>query len=548
MFDNGSQLAREGLEQPHWMCLCACCIRSRGAGIEYGMSSPIALAPPAAFAPDRSLHFSFANSYARLPERFYARVNPTRVAAPHLVKLNVELARQLGLDPEALASAEGVEILAGNRLAEGSEPLAMAYAGHQFGYFVPQLGDGRANLLGEVMGRDGVRYDLQLKGAGPTPFSRRGDGRAALGPVLREYLVSEAMAALGVPTTRALAAVTTGERVLRETVLPGAVLTRVAAGHLRVGTFQYFAARGDTEAIRTLADYAIARHYPEAAAAERPYRALLEGVIGRQARLVAQWMLLGFVHGVMNTDNTSISGETIDYGPCAFLEAFDPDKVFSSIDQQGRYAYGNQPQAMHWNLTRLAEALLPLLAQEGGSEEAAPVSAREALAAFGPQFEAARGAGLRRKLGLFTEREGDVALAEDLLERMAANAADFTLTFRQLCEAAAAEPDGEVRMRSLFRDPGAYDSWAAGWRLRLGQEPVAAEERAAAMRLANPVFIPRNHLVEAVLQLAVERQDFEPFERLLEVVSHPYEDRPDLARYAVPARPEECVRQTFCGT
>ena len=281
---------------------------------------------------------------------------------------------------------------------------------------MPQLGDGRANLLGEVLGRDGVRYDIQLKGSGPTPFSRGGDGRAALGPVLREYIVSEAMAALGVPTTRALAAVTTGERVLRETVLPGAVFTRVAASHLRVGTFQYFAAQGDTEGTRTLADYAIARHYPEAAQAKQPYRALLDGVIARQARLVAQWMLLGFIHGVMNTDNTSISGETIDYGPCAFMEAYDPAKVFSSIDHYGRYAYGNQPRAALWNLTRLAEALLPVLEQEAGNEEAALASANEALAAFGPQFEAAHAAGLRRKLGLFTEREGDAALAQDLLD------------------------------------------------------------------------------------------------------------------------------------
>ena len=386
---------------------------------------------------DLTVRFRFHNSYARLPERFYARVNPTPVAVPRLVKVNVELARNLGLDPLALASPQGVEILAGNRVAEESEPLAMAYAGHQFGHFVPQLGDGRANLLGEVVGRDGVRYDIQLKGSGPTPFSRRGDGRAALGPVLREYIVSEAMAALGVPTTRALAAVLTGEQVVRETILPGAVFTRVAASHLRVGTFQYFAARGDVEGIRILADYAIARHYPEAAHASRPYRALLDGVIARQARLIAQWMLLGFIHGVMNTDNMSISGETIDYGPCAFMEAYDPRTVYSSIDHQGRYCYSNQPHAAHWNLTRLAEALLPVLEQEAGGQEAALASAYEALAAFGPQFEAAHLAGLRRKLGLSTEREDDSPLAQDLLERMAANRADFTLTFRRLSDAAA---------------------------------------------------------------------------------------------------------------
>jgi len=491
--------------------------------------------------------FSFDNSYARLPERFYSRTNPVPVAAPRLIKINVELATSLGLDPDALARTDGIEILSGNQVATGSEPIALAYAGHQFGHFVPQLGDGRANLLGEVIGSDGVRYDIQLKGSGPTPFSRRGDGRAALGPVLREYIVSEAMSALGVPSTRALAAVTTGEEVFRESVLPGAVLTRVAASHLRVGTFQYFAARNDVEGLRILADYAIGRHYPEAAQAQQPYRTLLNGVVGRQARLIAQWMMLGFIHGVMNTDNSSISGETIDYGPCAFMEAYDPDKVFSSIDRQGRYSYSNQPHAAHWNLTRLAEALLPVLEQEAGSQEAALASAYEALATFAPQFDAARLDGLRRKLGLLTEQDGDEALTQDLLDRMAANHADFTLTFRRLCDAAA-EPHGDAGVRSLFADPAAFDSWAAEWRRRLEAEPLSGEARARAMRLANPVFIPRNHVVEAALDAAIERQDFRPFEDLLNVGSHPYEDHPHLGRYATPARPEERVTQTFCGT
>jgi uncharacterized protein YdiU (UPF0061 family) len=502
---------------------------------------------PAATTGADHVRFAFENTYARLPEHFYARVDPTPVAAPRLVKLNVELARNLGLDPDELASARGAEILGGNLVAEGSEPLAIAYAGHQFGHFVPQLGDGRANLLGEVVGRDGVRYDIQLKGSGPTPFSRGGDGRAALGPVLREYILSEAMAALGVPTTRALAAVTTGQRVLRETALPGAVLTRVAASHLRVGTFQYFASRGDTEGTRRLADYAIARHYPEAASASKPYRALLDGVIARQAQLVAQWMMLGFIHGVMNTDNTSISGETIDYGPCAFMEAYEPAKVFSSIDHYGRYAYGNQANAALWNLARLAEALLPVLEQEPGNGEAALASANESLAGFAPQFEAARDAGLRRKLGLLSEREGDAALGQELLACMAANQADFTLTFRRLCDAVDGA-GGDQAVRTLFADPGAYDSWAAGWRRRLEEEPVPGETRAAAMRMANPAFIPRNHMVEAALNAAVGRQDFQPFEELLDVVSRPYQDRPGLERYATPARPEECVRATFCGT
>jgi uncharacterized protein YdiU (UPF0061 family) len=479
--------------------------------------------------------FGFSNTYAKLPMRFYARVNPTHVAAPRLIKVNAELAKSLGIDPAELSTPEGVEILAGNRVAEGSEPLAIAYAGHQFGHFVPQLGDGRANLLGEVNG-----YDIQLKGSGPTPFSRRGDGRAALGPVLREYVVSEAMAALGVPTTRALAAVMTGEEVYRESTVPGAVFTRVAASHLRVGTFQYFAALGDTEGLRTLADYAIARHYPDVAQTSKPYRGLLDGVIERHADLVAQWMLLGFIHGVMNTDNMSISGETLDYGPCAFMEAYEPRKVFSSIDRQGRYAYSNQPHAAHWNLTRLAEAMLPVLAQEEGSEEGALQSANDALSAFEAKYESARVDGLRRKLGLATKQEGDEALAEDLLERMAANRADFTLTFRKL-----SDPEGP---RALFVDPAAYDVWALRWQQRLALESVSLEERTAAMRKLNPAFIPRDHRVEEMIEFAVVRNDLQPFEQLLEVVTRPYEDQPGMAKYSTPARPEECVLQTFCGT
>ena len=493
------------------------------------------------------VRFGFSNSYARLPGHFYARVNPVRVSAPRLVKLNSELARELGLDPAALASAEGVEILAGNRIAEGSEPLAMAYAGHQFGHFVPQLGDGRANLLGELVARNGLRYDVQLKGSGPTPFSRRGDGRAALGPVLREYIVSEAMAAMGVPTTRALAAVTTGDRVIREQLMPGAVLTRVAASHLRVGSFQYFAARGDIEGVRALADYALARHYPETAGASKKFRALLDGVIARQASLVARWMSLGFIHGVMNTDNTSISGETIDYGPCAFLEAYDPDKVFSSIDAQGRYAYSNQPHAMHWNLTRLAESLIPLLIEEEGSEEAAIEAAQASLLAFGTQYEAARLSAFRAKLGLTTGHEEDEALVEDLLERMFRNRADFTLTFRRLCEAAE-NPGNDATVRELFTDPAAYSAWAVRWRERTAMDSVAGSDRAAAMRQVNPMFIPRNHLVEEAIAAASEREDFTPFEHLLQVVLRPYDGGPGSERYATPARPEQCVLQTFCGT
>ena len=501
---------------------------------------------PTTIATAREVDFGFDNTYARLPQQFFASIPPKPVAAPRLIKLNQDLARTLQLDAEALTSPEGVAILAGNRVAAGSQPLAMAYAGHQFGHFVPQLGDGRANLLGEVVGVDGRRYDIQLKGSGPTPFSRRGDGRAALGPVLREYIVSEAMATLGVPTTRALAAVTTGQPVFRETMQPGAILTRVAASHLRVGTFQYFAARGDKEALRTLAGYAMSRHYPDAAGSARPFRALLEGVIGRQARLVARWMSLGFIHGIMNTDNTSISGETIDYGPCAFMEAYNPGQVFSSIDHQGRYAYSNQPHAMLWNLTRLAEALLPLLVEEQGSEEAAIASEREALEGFSPQFESARQEGLRRKLGLLTEQEGDTALCEDLLDRMAKNEADFTLTFRRLAEAAV-DPAEDARVAALFSDPSAFQTWAIEWRQRIARESRSSEERASSMRRVNPLFIPRNHLVQAVIS-AGEVDNFGPFEKLLGVLTRPYDAQPGNDDYTVPATAEQYVHQTFCGT
>ena len=469
--------------------------------------------------------FAFDNSYARLPEQFYARLAPTPVAAPRLVRLNEKLARHLGLDPKELATPEGIDFLAGNRVPEGSEPLAMAYAGHQFGGFVPQLGDGRAILLGEVIDRDGVRRDIQLKGAGPTPFSRRGDGRAALGPVLREYIVSEAMAALGIPTTRTLAAVTTGETVWRETPLPGAVLTRVASSHIRVGTFQFFAARGDADGIRHLADHVIARHYPEAVESPNRYRALLDLVIARQSELVAKWLLVGFIHGVMNTDNMSVAGETIDYGPCAFMDTYDPGTVYSSIDTVGRYAYGNQPRIAKWNLARLAETLLPLLAED---KDAAVKEAQDAIAAFATRFETAYTAGLGRKIGLLERRPDDLSLAQDLLERMASNGADFTLTFRRLCDAAA-NSDGDVAVRSQFADAHAFDDWAARWRQRLVEEGGEANERRAAMRAANPAFIPRNHLVEEAISAAVNNGDFSPFESLLTVLSTPYEDQPAFA-------------------
>ncbi|HYR10173.1 MAG TPA: YdiU family protein [Longimicrobium sp.] len=487
---------------------------------------------------------AFDNAYARLPDRFFARVAPTPVAAPRLIRVNVPLATELGIDPDWLASEQGVAVLAGNRIPDTATPIATAYAGHQFGGFVPQLGDGRAILLGEVVDQGGARRDVQLKGAGRTPFSRGGDGRAALGPVLREYLVSEAMQALGIPTTRALAAVTTGERVIRETMLPGAVLARVASSHIRVGTFQFFASRGDVDGVRTLADHVIARHYPDAAGAERPYRALLDAVIRAQAELIARWLLVGFIHGVMNTDNMSVAGETIDYGPCAFLDEYDPQAAFSAIDTYGRYAYGNQPAIAQWNLTRLAECLLPLLADDN---DAAAADAVESLETFAPAFHGAYQGGLRRKLGLSTEREGDDALAEDLLLAMAANRADFTLTFRALSEAAAGE-EGDAAVRSLFADPGAYDAWAPRWRQRLRDEPGDAAARREAMLAVNPAFIPRNHRVEAVIRAAVDRDDFAPFEELLTVLAKPYESQPAFARYMEPPEAQERVLQTFCGT
>jgi serine/tyrosine/threonine adenylyltransferase len=487
---------------------------------------------------------SFANSFARLPEHFFARVPPTPVKAPRLIQFNHPLAEELGLrtadfDPSALAS-----IFAGNVTPPGAEPIALAYAGHQFGSFVPQLGDGRAILLGEVLDRNGARRDIQLKGSGLTPFSRRGDGRAALGPVLREYLVSEAMHALGVPTTRALAAVTTGQPVYREDRQPGAILTRVASSHVRVGTFQYFAARGDANGLRRLADYTIDRHDPAAREDERPCLALLRGVVERQARLVARWMQIGFIHGVMNTDNTALSGETIDFGPCAFMDAYNPATVFSAIDQFGRYAYANQPAIAGWNLARFAETLLPLI---DANLERAVELATEAVSAFSGRFDEHWLNGMRSKLGLERAEDGDRGLVNRLLDTMHANGADFTLTFRRLCDAAQDE-EANPDARALFSEPEAYDAWAQGWTSRLTREGADPRQRARAMRSVNPAYIPRNHRVEQALEAAVEREDFAPFTELLAVLSRPYEDQEGFESYAQPARPEERVFRTFCGT
>lgn len=501
-------------------------------------------------APEPSLPFD--NSYARLPERFFVRQAPTPVKAPRLVKLNLALAHELGLNPAALASPAGVEMLAGNRIVAGSEPIAAAYAGHQFGGFNPSLGDGRAILLGEVIDRAGRRRDIQLKGSGPTSWSRRGDGRAALGPVLREYVVSEAFAAYGIPTTRALAVVTTGEYVLREAPLPGAVLTRVASSHIRVGTFQYFAARRDLDAVRALADYTIARHYPEAAAAESPYGALLDAVIARQAALIPQWMSIGFIHGVMNTDNCQVAGETIDFGPCAFMDAYHPEAVFSSIDRDGRYAFANQPGIAHWNLVRFAETLLPLLAPS--TEEAVAV-AEAALARFGPAFEAAYGRSLGRKIGLALKDDGiaeaDLDLVRGLLTLMAHGKADFTLTFRRLADAAE-DASADAAVAALFGDGIDVAPWLARWRQRLAEEPGTAAGRAADMRTVNPWLVPRNHRIEQAIAAAVGSGegdgDFAPFERLVAALERPFEERREFEDLARPPEPGEEVRETFCGT
>ncbi|MEM7527196.1 MAG: YdiU family protein [Pseudomonadota bacterium] len=488
--------------------------------------------------------FQFDNSFTRLPERLFARVSPAPAPVPRLLALNETLAEELGLDPERLASREALEILSGHCVASGSEPIAMAYAGHQFGNWVPQLGDGRAILLGEVIDRDGRRRDIQLKGAGRTPFSRMGDGKAPLGPVLREFIVSEAMAALGIPTTRSLAAVATGEHVYRETLHDGAVLTRVAASHVRIGTFQYFYARQDVEALQALRDHVIQRHYPGIASAEDPTLALLEAVVTRQASLVARWMGVGFIHGVMNTDNMTISGETIDYGPCAFMDAHRDGQVFSSIDAGGRYAYGNQPRIAHWNLAQLAQALLPLIP---GPSDAAVEAAQATIDRFPDMFREAWLGVMRQKLGLSTPAEKDVELFADLLSIMEDNEADFTLTFRHLSE--EADPDGAHQSQGgeLFKDPAALFAWLARWRERLADDPMPVGARRAAMRAVNPLFIPRNHRVEEVLA-AAEDGDLEPFERLREALSHPYDEQPDYAELSLPPRADQAISHTFCGT
>ncbi|QBY00740.1 YdiU family protein [Rhodophyticola sp. CCM32] len=479
-----------------------------------------------------TVQIPFDNSYARLPDRFFTAQPPTPVAAPGLITVNRPLAAELGItlpnDDTGIAA-----IFAGNTLPDGATPLAQVYAGHQFGGWAPQLGDGRAVLLGEVVDRAGQRRDIQLKGAGPTPYSRMGDGRAWLGPVLREYIISEAMCALGIPTTRALAAVTTGEPVLREAAMPGAIVTRVAASHIRVGTFQYFAARRDVEALQALSAHAIARHYPDA---DGPL-GLLQAVIAAQARLVAKWMGVGFIHGVMNTDNMSIAGETIDYGPCAFMDAYHSEKVFSSIDQFGRYAFGNQPNVAVWNLAQLATALLPLMPERDSAIE---IFTHE-INTFPDLFDLEWHRVLRAKLGLARVEEADVALAFDLLTLMEQAQADFTRYFRGLSGADPAQTAAE------FTDPGPFNTWLLRWQTRLDRETRSPAERQSAMEAVNPAFIPRNHRVEEVIKASLSG-DYDPFFKLVDILKRPFEDQPENRAYQAAPAPEETVTRTFCGT
>ena len=490
----------------------------------------------------------FNNRYVKLGTDFYVGTRPDPSANPELIKFNEELAAELGLSITDLNSKDGAAIFGGNLIPEGADPLAMAYSGHQFGHFNPQLGDGRAILLGEIDSPDNRSFDMQLKGSGRTFYSRNGDGRSALGPVLREYLLSEAMAKLNVPTTRALAAVSTGEEVIRQQYLPGGIITRIAASFVRVGTFQFFAARNNTAAVKKLADYTIERSYPRAREKANPYLALLEAIIDRQAALIARWMGLGFIHGVMNTDNMSIAGETIDYGPCAFMDHFAHDRVYSSIDHGGRYAYNNQPGIGLWNLSRLAETLLPLLAENPDDTEAAIQIAQDALEKYIALYEKYWLDGMRAKTGLLSEQDGDKELIEELFNVMANNDADFTLTFYHLSELNLDSLARDEELKSLFKFPEQFEAWAVKWRERLRQEASIDETRQAKTRTVNPIYIPRNHQIEAAIRAAEDRGDFSVFHALHEVLQNPFTLQAGKEMYMLPPEPDEVVQQTFCGT
>ncbi|MEM8539447.1 MAG: YdiU family protein [Pseudomonadota bacterium] len=490
------------------------------------------------------MSIKFDNSYANLPEGFFAAAPPASAPSPTLLAINEPLAQELGIDFSWLNSDAGLAMLSGNKLPEGSQAIAAAYAGHQFGNFVPQLGDGRAALLGEVIDINGKRRDIQLKGSGRTAFSRGGDGKAAIGPVLREYIVSEAMNALGIPTTRALAAVLTGEEVFRETPLPGAVLTRIASSHIRVGTFQFFFARDDKASLKTLADHVVERHYPSCKTADNPYAAMLEAVVVKQAELIANWMMVGFIHGVMNTDNMTISGETIDYGPCAFMDVFNPRTVFSAIDQSGRYAYGNQPSIGQWNLSVLAQSLLPILDDD---EAKAVEHAKAALDVYPSAFQSAYEKGIRAKLGFESEDDGDMALWQDLMKHLAGQEVDFTQFFRTLSRINQEDGPEDAALQAIMNGPSMFGMWLLAWRARLKQEKRNDSERQAAMLAVNPAYIPRNHLVEEALAEA-QKGNMAFANKLMEVLASPYEERQGFERYLLPPKPEEVVQNTFCGT
>ncbi len=488
---------------------------------------------------------NFDNSYAQLPERFYTRQLPVPVSSPGLIRVNHALAEYLGFDPNWLESETGIGFIAGNFIPQGADPIATVYAGHQFGSWNPQLGDGRAILLGEVIANDGQRHDIQLKGSGRTPYSRGGDGRAPLGPVLREYVVSEAMAALGVPTSRALGAVTSGEWVNRDGRLPGAVLLRIAQSHIRIGTLQFFASRQDYDALKILVDHVISRHYPQAAQADCPVRAMLDGVIASQANLIAQWQLLGFIHGVMNTDNMLLSGETIDYGPCAFMDVYKPAAVFSYIDQGGRYAYKNQAQIAHWNLSALTQILLPLLDDD---QDKALASGQAAIDAFPVKYQAAYRNGMLKKLGLTENGSDKDTLVQDFLRLMQEEQTDFTLTFRRLSDLADLQTPAGSDVSSIMQFPDSFTPWLERWQKRLATDRRDGSTRQAEMYSVNPACIPRNHLVEEAIDAAISQQDFKLFHKLVDVLAQPFKFETRNARYATPPRPEQIVEQTFCGT
>ncbi len=497
-----------------------------------------------------SPEFNFDNTYAGLSDKLFSRQQPTPVSKPAMIKLNKALAEQLNLNIDALQSDEGLAIFSGNSIPSGADPIAMAYAGHQFGNWVPQLGDGRAILLGEVIDRHGTRFDIQLKGAGPTPYSRNGDGRSAIGPVIREYIVSEAMAALGVPTTRALCAVSTGDSVRRESMLPGGILARVARSHIRVGTFQFFAARSDIESVKLLTDYVINRHYPDLKQSDNSALDFLKAVMQKQISLVAQWQSIGFIHGVMNTDNASVAGLTIDYGPCAFMDTYDPETVFSSIDHASRYAYQNQPAIAQWNMANLAQCLLPLINED---EKKSLDAAQQVIDSYPEQYTAAYLQHFNTKLGLSLQQQqstADMNLVSSLLKCMTAAKSDFTNTFRTLskCDPGKVNESTDTQLLAIFDDQtDQIRDWLRRWRERHTLETNSAAERTAIMQQSNPAYIPRNHRIEEAIQAAL-RNDYAPMEKLSTVLASPYEEQSGYDEYAKPPAEEEIVKATFCGT